>query len=340
MGNFKMLVLTDHSGHSKENSIYALLAELKNHPYCKSIDVASRAIAQNQSFFYDLSNQKIFASRVTDQFEFRDDGACFSQNLMEVKLSDYDTILMRLPHPVSDDFLRFLMNNFPEKAILNRPSGIIETSNKAFVLNFPEIIPPSRLIKSIGEIEAFKQLYPIVLKPLRSYGGKGIVKVDGDTAWEGENPIPFSEFKEKLKNQPVEYLGMKYLKNVHAGDKRIIVCSKKILGASLRFPAINSWLCNVAQGGSAAAASPAPEEKAMAYQLGQVLHEKGIILFGFDTLLGDEGLRQLSEINTLSIGGLPQIGMLAGKPVVKTISSLFWEYIKNEVYGDSKIVSG
>ncbi len=338
MDKYKMLVLTDHSGHSKENSIYALLAELKNHVYCKSIDVASRGIAHNNSFFYDLSKDELFASRVTDQFEFREDGFSYTQNLKQVDLSDYDVILMRLPHPVTDDFFHFLMDNFPEKAIINRPSGIIETTNKTFILNFPEIIPPSRSINSIQEIEQFKSQFPIVLKPLRSYGGKGIVKIVEESVWEGDDEITFSEFREKLKGKPVEYLGMKYLKNVHAGDKRIIVCNKKIMGASLRMPAKNSWLCNVAQGGSSHFAMPDAEEKEMARQLSQVLLDKGIILFGFDTLLGDDEKRKLSEINTLSIGGLPQIGILAGKPVVNTTANLIWDYIKKEVYGNSKVV--
>ncbi len=329
MDNFNMLVLTDHSGHSSENSIYALVNELKAHPFCKSIDVASRGISQNHPFFYELSEQKVFVSRVGSTFEFRQDGSCFTQNLSEADLSDYDTILMRLPHPVSDDFLRFLMKIFPEKAIVNRPSGIIETSNKSFLLNFPKFTPPSRLIRSVAEIESFKSQFAIVLKPLRSYGGAGIVKIDGETAWEGDVEIPFSAFKEKLKGKPIEFLGMKYLKNVQAGDKRIIVCNKEVLGASLRYPAKNSWLCNVAQGGSASIAYPDDNEKKIAQHISEVLFEKGIILFGFDTLLGDDGKRKLSEINTLSIGGLPQIGALAGKPVVKTIANLLWEYIGN-----------
>ena len=333
-----MLVLTDHSNHSKENSIYALLKELKNHLYCEYIDVASRGIAQNDSFFHELSTKKIFACRVTENFEFQEDGSSFTRNLKQVQLSDYNTILMRLPHPVTLDFLRFLKNNFPEKAIINRPSGILETSNKAYLLNFPEFTPPSRLIKSMEDIESFKSKFPIVLKPLRSYGGKGIVKIDDDTVWEGEIQLPFSEFKTKLKNKPIEYLGMKYLKNVHAGDKRIIVCNKKILGASLRLPGKNSWLCNVAQGGSSHPTKPDSTERAMAHHLSKILFEKGVILFGFDTLLGDDGIRKLSEINTLSIGGLPQIGLLNEKPVVKTAASLIWEYLKNEVHGNTKTI--
>ena len=76
----------------------------------------------------------------------------------------------------------------------------------------------------------------------------------------------------------------------------------------------------------------------MAHHLGQILFEKGVILFGFDTLLGDDGIRKLSEINTLSIGGLPQIGILSGKPVVNTAARLIWEYLKKEVYGNTKNV--
>ena len=179
-----------------------------------------------------------------------------------------------------------------------------------------------------------------ITKVLRNYGGKGIMKNDGERVWEGNDEITFSEFKEKLKGQSIEYLGMKYLKNVHAGDKRVIVCNKKILGASLRLPSKNSWLCNVAQGGSSNIAQPDAEEKEMTHQLSEILFEKGIILFGFDTLLGDDGKRKLSEINTLSIGGLTQIAELSEKPVVNTAANFIWDYIKKEVYGNSEITIG
>ncbi|MBK7409991.1 MAG: hypothetical protein IPJ40_19245 [Saprospirales bacterium] len=126
---------------------------------------------------------------------------------------------------------------------------------------------------------------------------------------------------------------MKYLKNVDQGDKRIIVLTGHILGASIRLPAKGSWMCNVAQGGLATPAVAEAEEQQMAAKLSPLLADRGVIFYGFDTLVNDEGLRTLSEINTLSIGGLVQIANFTGKPVVREAAYLIWEYVKNTIYG-------
>ena len=45
-----MLVLTDHSNHSSENSLYTLVQAMRNHPRCAQIDVASRGYSENHLF--------------------------------------------------------------------------------------------------------------------------------------------------------------------------------------------------------------------------------------------------------------------------------------------------
>jgi len=49
-------------------------------------------------------------------------------------------------------------------------------------------------------------------------------------------------------------------------------------------------------------------------------------MYGVDTLVNDEGKRVLSEINTTSIGGLPQIEAMTGQPVVEKAAGLIWDY--------------
>ena len=45
----------------------------------------------------------------------------------------------------------------------------------------------------------------------------------------------------------------------------------------------------------------------------------------------DEGKRVLSEINTTSIGGLPQIAQLKNQPLVDEAIDLIWKYyLKNQ----------
>ena len=125
----------------------------------------------------------------------------------------------------------------------------------------------------------------------------------------------------------MEYLGVKFLSNVSQGDKRIVVVNGKVLGASLRLPAQDSWICNVAMGGSSNYAEIDEAERQIIQRINPTLSRLGLVMYGVDTLMGDEGKRILSEINATSIGGLPQIEALSGRPVVEETCELIWQYI-------------
>lgn len=332
MKKFKLLVLTDHSTHSKENSLYALMKALREHPACELIDVASRGNSINAGFFHSFYDNRPFVSRVTDNFTYHNDGRCFKQDLKRISLREYDAIFLRLPHPTPKDFWPFLRTNFPENHIFNRPSGVEYSSSKAFLLEVPELCPPIELCRTPEDILAFKSQFPIVLKPLRGYGGEGIIKIDGEEVWLGMEKIDFNAFLDSLSANPQEYLGMKYLKNVHQGDKRVVVINGHIYGASLRLPATNSWLCNNSQGGSSGVAKADSEEIYIAQRLHAVLSELGVIFFGFDTLVDDDGKRVLSEVNTMSIGGIMQIDRESNEPLLEKAAGWIWDYIKNDIY--------
>ena len=327
MRKLKMLVLTDHRNHSSENSLYALVQSMKKHPSCAQIDVATRNFIGNAPFFEGHTTRNIFVSKVDQDFSFTTSGKAFEKDRRLENVSQYDAIWLRLPPPLSKDFLDFLANEFPKQLIINDPSGIYQTGTKAFLTNFKECCPPLAICDSIAAIKAFKAKFPIVLKPFRDYGGKGIVRIDGDRVWNGQVQTNFEQFTQSLIGQPIAYLGVKFLKNVGQGDKRIIVVNGQIMGASLRLPAKNSWICNVAQGGSSHQSVVNEEEVAIIKKIDPLLSKMGILMYGLDTLVGDDGKRVLSEINTTSIGGLPQIAQMDGKPLVKKATDLMWAYI-------------
>ncbi|MBK7409990.1 MAG: hypothetical protein IPJ40_19240 [Saprospirales bacterium] len=202
MQQFRMLVLTDHAAHSNENSIYGLLQELRKHPRCKGIDTASRSIPKNVLFFTHHQQRSVHVAPVDEGFSFRPDGYFFKNRLRLASLREYDVILLRLPHPVPPSFWQFLSAIYPEKQIINRPSGIYETSSKLFLLQIADICPPIRRCKSVADIIEFKEQFPIVLKPAYNYGGKGIVKIEGDKAWTGNQAIPLDRFFESLRGCP------------------------------------------------------------------------------------------------------------------------------------------
>ncbi len=313
MTPLSFLVLTDHRGHSDQNSVYSLVTTLAGDPRCAHVDVATRGDVRNQAFFGG-GGARVLGTRVRGALTYDPAGGAFARADTPLDPKAYDVIWLRLPHPVPAEFFAFLANLAPAgpaPLVVNDPAGIAHTGNKAFLVNFPDWTPPVRLVRSAEEARDFARQFPLVLKPLRAYGGKGIVRIEGpdDVA-----AVAFTE----------PYLAMKFLKHVSAGDKRILVVNGKFMAASLRLPAPGEWLCNVAQGGKSVSAELTPREYALIEALAPTLLEHGICFAGIDTLVGDDGQRVLSEINTLSIGGFPQAEAQTGRPILQqTIDELF-----------------
>ena len=330
MQTYKMLVLTDHSNHSAENSLYVLVREVEQHYRCEQLDVASRGLPENQAFFKAIPNSPLFVSTTDEQFRYHPDGLFLKKQLQPADLGSYDAVWLRLPPPLEVNFINYILPLMPKALFINDPRGIKVSSSKAFLINFPKLCPPIQLCRTKEDIIAFCNLHPIVLKPLNTYGGKGIVKIEGDQVWEGTHHLRLKDFLETVETSGAQYLGMKYLKNVSQGDKRIIVLDGKILGASLRLPAADSWICNVSMGGTSNYADITPEEEHIVAKINPVLSKMGILMYGVDTLVDDNGKRVLSEINTTSIGGLPQIARLTGEPLVELAADLLWNYITQQ----------
>lgn len=333
MRNYKILVLTDHLSHSKENSVYDLCNALYEHPSVGQVHLASRSHPDNRSFFYERELTPIAVWIMTGPISYEKG----TRRLLETKVfrdpRDYDVVWLRLPRPIPEGYFAFLEHHLDPGAVINRPLGIAETGSKAFLLNFPDLCPPMRIVRSTEEVMQFLSEHPIVLKPLENFGGRGILKIEGGRIFEGQQEGSLEQYLPVMAEQMNQggYLAMKYLKNVNQGDKRIVVVNGKIVGAALRIPPQGAWLCNAAQGGQALAATADSKEQQIVKQLNEVLLPKGIAMYGIDTLVNDAGYRTLSEINTLSIGGVKQMAELSKRPLVRRTAYLLMEYITERV---------
>ena len=65
MKNFKILILTDHTNHSKENSLYALARTLVQHQDVKEVLVATRADEKNLLFFKYRESEPVSYTHLT-----------------------------------------------------------------------------------------------------------------------------------------------------------------------------------------------------------------------------------------------------------------------------------
>jgi glutathione synthase len=327
---YNMLVVTDHATHAETNSVYQLSQVMKKDPRCQQLWVCSRGLEVNQDFFNGEASAPIYASAVTPDFDFDPEGRFFHESPELLSREKIDAILIRLPQPVDDTFLYSLQSIVSPNRIINSPAGIVETATKAFLLNVSYLCPEPVMCHSIEQALQLSREKEIVLKPLHAYGGRGMVRLSRAYCWNENTRLPVDRLSTFLTEAHFPMLSMTFLKNVTMGDKRTIVVNYQVLGSALRMPAPGSWMCNVAQGGHAVAAEPDEEEQIIERTLTPLLHRKGVIMYGFDTLVGDDGRRVLSEINTLSIGGLVPLESLTGKPVLKRAAGLLWDHIEGK----------
>ena len=320
----RFLILTDHRGHSDQNSLYALARTLVSDPRADVVLVASRGNSANDSFFAGELSAALAVTPATANFAYDPTGRQFTQTLLFTTLTAADVVWLRLPPPAEGPFFTALSYLAPASSprIINDPAGVLLTGNKAFLLNFPEWTPPTLRAQTAAELRAFAEHHPLVLKPLTEYGGRGLVRIrEGRVETDGRS-YPLDDWL--VGTDPADYLAMQYLKNVTEGDKRILVVNGRILGASLRLPAPGEWLCNVARGGTSILAEVSERERAMVAAITPTLLRHGVVFCGIDTLTDDDGQRVLSEINTTSIGGFPQAEAQTGRPVLQqTIDELF-----------------
>jgi glutathione synthase len=326
---YKLLIITDHNTHTKENSLYALAQALKEHRSCKFVDVVSRSTKKNSSFFEKNKNQEIFVVPIEKRFTFSDDHKKFTNPKKKSCIENYDIIYLRLPHPVHPHFFRSFTKITKKKIVINNPATLRECGSKAYLLHFPNICPPMKLCRRFNDLLSFAANFPIVLKPLESHGGKDIVKIEENTVFQGNKKSSITKFKKKWEQKKEPLLAMKFVDNISAGDKRVNVVNEKIICATLRTPAPGKWLCNVSQGGSSTLSDVTKQEKVIARELSKSLSKKGIIIYGFDTL-EDNGRRVLSEINVMSIGGFMQADVMSGKPILKKTAAAFWKYVNKK----------
>lgn len=321
-----LLIVTDHSTHSASNSLYELSDALRNDMRCDHVWVASKGHKLNYDFFSGIEGAPLFAAEVQSGFSYDPTGEFILQHSKETELNEVGAILVRMPQPLDKNFLLSLEKLIPQEKIVNHPSGTILTSSKEFLLKVAHHCPDPKLINSAEEAIELSKEYEIVLKPLYSYGGRGIIRLSQDAIWLGIYKHPVENALAILQHQSFPMLSMRYLPNVAQGDKRTIVVNGQIMGSAVRMPAPGSWICNVAQGGHAFLSDINEEERKIEEELTPLLQSKGVIFYGFDTLVDDNGKRVLSEINTLSIGGLGPIEEMSGRPVLKRAAELLWNY--------------
>lgn len=232
-------------------------------------------------------------------------------------LADMDVVLLRQDPPFDMHYItntHLLERVHPKTLVVNDPNWVRNSPEKIFVTEFSDLMPETLITRDTEEILAFrKEFGDIILKPLYGNGGAGVFHLRQDD----RNLSSLLEMFGALTREPI--IAQRYLSDVRAGDKRIILIDGEPVGAINRVPAETDARSNMHAGGRPEKTELTKRELEICERIGPSLRERGFILVGID-VIGD----YMTEINVTSPTGIREIKRFGGADV----AALFWDSIE------------
>ena len=205
-------------------------------------------------------------------------------------LTEFDVVLLRQDPPFDLAYItstHLLERIHPKTLVVNDPASVRNAPEKVFVMDFPQLMPPTLISRDLDEINAFRDAHgAVVMKPLHGHGGAAVFRVMPQDMNFGSLFDMFSvTFREPWVIQ-------RFLPEVKHGDKRIILVDGEFAGAVNRVPAADDLRSNMVRGGAAQATDLTPREREICATLAPKLRERGLLFVGIDVIDGF-----LTEIN-------------------------------------------
>ncbi len=214
--------------------------------------------------------------------------------------SDTDVVLMRQDPPFDMAYItatHLLERVARDTLVVNDPASVRNAPEKLFVLDYPELMPPTMVTRRLDEAMAFRERHgEIVVKPLYGNAGTAVFHIGKADA----NLPALIEMFGHVWREP--FMVQKFLPDVSAGDKRIVLVDGVATGAINRLPKPGEIRSNLAAGGSAYATELSPREQMICAAIGPELARRGLIFVGIDVIGG-----YLTEINVTSPTGIVAI---------------------------------
>ena len=235
-------------------------------------------------------------------------------------LNGFDVVLLRQDPPFDLAYItstHLLERIHPKTLVVNDPASVRNAPEKLFVMNFPQLMPPTLISRDLDEINAFRDKHgAVVMKPLHGHGGAAVFRVMPQDMNFGSLYDMFSvTFKEAWVIQ-------QFIPQVKHGDKRIILVNGEFAGAVNRVPAADDLRSNMVRGGAARETELTPREREICATVGPALRERGLLFVGIDVINGN-----LTEINVTSPTGIRAIARLGGPDVAAKI----WDTIEQKL---------
>ena len=128
-------------------------------------------------------NDDLYADSSKVHFDNPNDLKFTLENREDVKIKDFSYVINRVNPPFNKEYL-YLTQLLEVSGVdcINSAKSLRENNEKLIILNFPELIPYTKVTNSLEEIKTiFNQGFKkVVLKPLDGMGGKSIFFINED----------------------------------------------------------------------------------------------------------------------------------------------------------------
>lgn len=214
---------------------------------------------------------------------------------MNVKLGDFDVILMRKDPPFDMEYIyaTYLLEQAEEAGalVVNRPHSLRDHNEKLFTREFPQCCAPTRVARKTEYLLEFLNAHhDIIIKPLDGMGGRSIFRIRSGDANTNAIIEAVSDYGQR------QVMVQRYIPEISVGDKRILLIDGTPVPYALaRIPAQGEHRGNLAAGASSRGMPLTERDQWICDQIAPRLREQGLVFVGID-VIGD----YLTEINITS----------------------------------------
>ncbi|MEO2047324.1 MAG: glutathione synthase [Pirellulales bacterium] len=228
-------------------------------------------------------------------------------------LGDMDVILMRKDPPFDMEYIvaTYVLERAEDQGavVVNRPQGLRDANEKAFMAWFPNCAPPTLITRSLEEMRSFMNEHgKVVVKPLDVMGGRSVFVTDAN---DGNHNV----ILETITHWGTRYVMVqKYLAEIaSSGDRRIILIDGQPIPRALaRIPSPGDHRGNMDVGARTEIQPLTDRETWICQQIGPVLREKGLLFTGIDVIGGF-----MTELNVTSPTGIRELERAADVQIAK-----------------------
>jgi glutathione synthase len=211
-------------------------------------------------------------------------------------LDEYALVMMRKepPYDLAFHYATQLLS-LTRAIVVNDPSALRDFNEKLIALQFAEYMPPTMVASDPALLAEFVASHGVcVLKALDSFQGRSVERIESPDeqrlrVFTGDGRYPV--------------MVQRFLEEVYAGDKRVLLLGDRFLGAALRRPK-QGFHASFARS-EAISCGLTQAEQQIVDRVGPWLVEQGIHFAGLD-FIGE----RLTEINITCPTGIRQIGLL------------------------------